>query len=179
MRLLPTHALLAAALLCPPTAAYADTPVLSGSYTMTLETICPATQDVNAIGKRLKITPTSPGEISHLAGTLNFFNSGGRSGTFKSSSATTDGSAILSTVNHKKTGTRFSLVDGQNFGAYSMGDNTLTLTYDQQPHENFDAVYGNVDSNSIVQTADLLRVTGDATPCATHVLLHLQQPSGR
>jgi hypothetical protein len=145
---------------------------------MSLETICPATQNVQAPGKRLTITPTSPGEISHATGVLNFFSSG-KAGNFKTSTATTDGAALLSTVNGKKTGAPFSLVDGQDFGSYAMGDSSLILTYNQQPSQIFDAVYGDVDASDIIEKANLLIVSSDATPCATHVLLRLEQPPGR
>lgn len=175
----PSRALLAAAMLAAAPAALADTSILSGSYELSLETLCPATQTVDAPGKGLTITPASPGEIVHVAGILNFFASGGRSGTFKSSAATTDGAAIVSTVNGKTTGAPFSLADSQSFGDYTMTDTALTLTYDQQQPQTFQAVYGDVDSSGVVQKADLLTVSDDATPCATHALLRIQQPGGR
>lgn len=167
-----SRALLSAICVCTPTLA-AATPTVSGPYSMNIETLCPASQTVDANHRSLKLTPTSPGEIAHTAGTLNFFASG-FSGNFKSSSGATDGAAIISAIHHKTTGKTFSLTDGQGFGLYRMTATSLTLTFDQQQPQTFQAVYGGVDSNNIAHRVNLLTVS-DATPaCATHVLLSLQ-----
>jgi len=158
--------------------AFAASPFLSGSYTVNIESICPASQTVDTTGKALSITPTSAGEISHIAGSYNFFASG-FSGTIKTSYGTTDGAAIISKVNGKASGNRFSLTDNQTFGTYRMTSDTLTITFDQQQPVTYQAVYGNVDSSGIIQSADLLTVSNGATPCGTLVLMHLQQPGGR
>jgi hypothetical protein len=165
--------------ICAAVPAFADTSFLSGSYTTSIETICPASQTVDSKGKGLTLTPTSPGEISHSAGILNFFSGSGRTGTFKSSDGQTDGSAIVSTVNKQVTGLPFSLTDSQNFGNYSMTDDTLTLTFDKQQPQTFEAVYGGVGATGVVQKANLLMVSADTSPCATQILMRLQQPGGR
>lgn len=173
------RALAAVCSLCAAAPAFADSSFLSGSYTTSIETICPASQTVDAKGKGLTLTPTSAGDIGHTAGILNFFATGGRAGTFKSSSAVTDGSTIVSTVNKQTTGSPFSLADTQNFGSYSMTDDSLTLTFDKQQSQTFEAVFGGVDSSGVIQKANLLTVSSDKTPCATLVLMRLQQPGGR
>jgi hypothetical protein len=176
------HALLRASLaagcFCIAAPALAVTPFLSGSYTVNIETVCPAGQTVDTTGKALSITPTSAGEISHTAGAYNFFATG-LSGTIKTSYAVTDGSAILSKVNGNAIGNPFSLSDAQTFGGYRMTSSTLTITFDKQQPVTYEAVYGNTDSSGIIQAANLLTVSDDATPCGTLVLMHLQQPGGR
>ena len=164
--------------LCIAAPAFAVLPILSGSYTVNIEQVCPAAQTVDTTGKALSLTPTSAGEISHTAGTYNFFATG-LVGNIKTSYGVTDGSAILSKVNGNATGNPFSLADNQTFGSYKMTSDALTITFDKQDPITFQAVYGNADSNGIIQGADLLRVSDDATPCGTLILMRLQQPGGR
>jgi hypothetical protein len=176
-----SRALLTAICVFAPTLAAATPaaiPLLSGSYSMNVETLCPAVQTVNSKGKSLKLTPKSPGEITHTAGTLNFLSSG-FSGNFKWSVAVTDGSAIVSTVNGKTTGAPFQLVDGQNFGQYAEGHGELTLTFDQQKPMKFVAVYGQGDANDITHKVNLLMVSDSKPACATDMILSLQADSGR
>jgi hypothetical protein len=174
MTISASRALLTAICACAPALGATALPIFSGPYSMNIETLCPASQTVDANGNSLKLTSTSPGEIAHTTGTLNFFASG-TSGNFKTSSAVTDGSAILSTINGKATGTPFSLTDEQNFGTYRMGDSSLILTFDKQQPLTFQAVYGGVDSSNIAHRANLLIVSDATTPaCATHILLSVQ-----
>ena len=172
------RASLAAGCLCIASPAFAVLPILSGSYTVSIENICPATQTVDTTGKALALTPTSAGDLSHPAGSFNFFATG-LVGTIKTSFGTSDGSAILSTVNGKTSGNPFKLADDQTFGSYKMTSDTLTITFDKQDPVTFQAVYGNADSNGIIQGANLLTVSDDATPCGTLILMRLQQPGGR